>query len=241
MKPDKSVAPVVAGTLIPVAAGAFAYARVIRPWQLRWGASKAELEHVWPGDEEVPYPTLAATRAVTIDARPEKVWPWLVQIGKGRAGFYSYTWIENLMGLGIKNVDRIVPEFQRLQAGDQIPALGPVKAVLPNRFLLLAGHERWGDVSWLLALEPHGDNQTRLISRSRYNLRWGTLLRALPLTLIPFYALFGPGEFVMVRKMLLGIKQRAEAQVAREKMGREKMGHEKMGGERPAATPVAVG
>lgn len=199
------------GVVLLVAAGAFTYLRVVRPWHLRWGATDEELARAWPGDAEVPQPTLAATRAVTIQARPEEVWPWLVQIGKGRAGFYSYMWIENLMGLGIKNVDHILPEFQNLKAGDQIPDLGPVTAVVPNHFLLLAGHERWGDLSWLLAVEPHGDAQTRLISRSRYHLRWGTLLRSLPLQLLPFFLLFEPGEFVMLRKMLLGIERRAES------------------------------
>jgi hypothetical protein len=202
---------VVLGATAAGAAAMCMYVRLIRPWHVRWGATKAEVERTWPGDEEVPHPTLSATRAVTIEAPPEEVWPWLVQIGKGRAGFYSYEWVENLMGLGIKNVDRILPEFQQLKAGDQIPGLGPVKAVESNRFLLLAGHERWGDLSWLLALEPHGEGRMRLISRSRYYLRWGTLLRSLPPQMVPFYALFEPGEFVMLRKMLLGIERRAEA------------------------------
>ncbi len=209
MKPV-SVARVAAGVVAGCGAAICAYLCAIRPWHLRWGATTAEIERVRPGDEEVPRPTLSTTRAVTIAAQPEEVWPWLVQIGKGRAGFYSYTWIENLMGLGIKNVDRILPEFQQLKAGDQIPDLGPVAAVEPNRFLLLAGHERWGDLSWLLALEPYGEGRTRLISRSRYHLRWGTLLRSLPPQMVPFYVLFEPGEFVMLRKMLLGIKRRAE-------------------------------
>lgn len=201
----------VAGAVAATCGAAFcAYEWVIRPWHLRWGATDAEVERGWPGDEEVPHPTLAGTRAVTIAARPEQVWPWLVQIGKGRAGFYSYTWIENLMGLGIKNADQILPEFQQLKAGDMIPDLGPVTAIEPNRFLLLAGHDRWGDLSWLLALEPEGAGRTRLISRSRYDLHWGRLLRTLPPQMVPFYALFEPGEFVMLRKMLLGIKSRAQ-------------------------------
>ena len=200
-----------------VAAGAAVlgvYRFVIRPWHLRWGATDAEIARAMPGDEEVQHPTLVGTRAVTIQAPPEDIWPWLVQIGKGRAGFYSYEWIENLMGLGIQNSYRILPEFQTLKAGDMLPDLGPVKAVEPNHYLLLAGQENWGAVSWIIALEPLDARRTRLISRTRYNLHWGTLLRVLPPQLIPFYLLFEPGEFVMLRKMLLGIKQRVETYAA---------------------------
>ncbi|HEX8036090.1 MAG TPA: hypothetical protein VF510_19690 [Ktedonobacterales bacterium] len=215
MKPTSIVRTVgsVAGAGIAVAG---VYRFVIRPWHLRWGATDAEVMRALPGDEEVQDPTLVTNRAVTIQVPPEDIWPWLAQIGKGRAGFYSYEWIENLMGLDIKNSERILPEFQELKAGDMIPDLGPVKAVEPDRYWLLAGHENWGDVSWVMALEPLDAQQTRLISRTRYNLRWGPLLRGLPPQMVPFYLFFEPGEFVMVRKMLLGIKRRAETLAERQ-------------------------
>ncbi len=205
-----SIASAVGGAAAAGCATMGAYWFAIRPWHLRWGTTEAEIQRTLPGDEEVESPTLVGNRAVTIDAPPEDIWPWLVQIGKGRAGFYSYEWIENLMGLGIENKDRILPEFQGLKAGDVIPDFAPVKALEPNHFMLFAAREPWGEVSWLLDLEPLDAQHTRLISRSRYRLHWGPLLRTLPPQLVPFYVLFEPGEFVMIRKMLLGIKQRVE-------------------------------
>jgi hypothetical protein len=210
MDMNKRIMAALGAAALATAAGGAAYRWLLRPWHLRWGASADEIARTLPGDEIVPNATLIGNRAVTIDARPEEVWPWLVQIGKGRAGFYSYDWIENLMGLGITSADRILPEFQRLRPGDVLPGLGPVRAVEPNRYLLLGGSEPWGAVSWVLALEPIAGGRTRLISRTRYALRWGTLLRTLPARYVPFYLLFEPGEFVMLRKMLLGIGRRAE-------------------------------
>ncbi len=94
------------------------YFRFIRPWQLRWGATDEEVARAMSGDEVVKQPTFNATRAVTIQARPEEIWPWLVQIGCKRAGWYSYDWIDNL---GIPSANRIVPELQHLEVGDLIP------------------------------------------------------------------------------------------------------------------------
>ncbi len=200
-----------AGSIVGASiASLFAYRLVIRPWHLRWGATDEETMQALPGDDVVPHPTLMATRAVTVQATPEEIWPWLAQIGKDRAGFYSYDWIENLMGLGIKSSDRIMPEFQELKAGDMLPGLGPVTALEPRRYLLLATHENWGEVSWVIALQPLDAQHTRLITRTRYNLRWGTMMRMLPPQMVPFYLFFEPGEFVMLRRMLLGIKRRAE-------------------------------
>lgn len=215
-----SITRIAGGVAAAGGAAIGAYWFGIRPWHLRWGATDAEIHRRLPGDETVQRPTLVGNRAVTIEATPEDIWPWLVQLGKGRAGFYSYEWIENLMGLGIKNSNRIVPEFQQLKAGDMLPDLGPVTALEANRYLLLAGHEKWGDISWVMALEPLDARRTRLISRTRYHLQWGPLLRSLPPQLVPFYLLFEPGEFVMLRKMLLGIKQRVE-RLAAEKSAQE--------------------
>ncbi|MCL5961159.1 MAG: hypothetical protein M1358_17945 [Chloroflexi bacterium] len=94
------------------------YLRVIRPWQLRWGATDAELARSMPGDDIVQRPTFVATRAVTIQARPNEIWPWLLQIGCRRAGWYSYDWIDNL---GTPSAERIIPELQHLEVGDLIP------------------------------------------------------------------------------------------------------------------------
>ncbi len=94
------------------------YLRFIRPWQLRWGATDEEVARAMPGDEVVTSPMFNATRGVTINAQPEEIRPWLVQIGCKRAGWYSYDWIDNL---GIPSANRIVPELQHLEVGDLIP------------------------------------------------------------------------------------------------------------------------
>jgi len=181
-----------------------AYLRVIRPWQLRWGATDDELVRALPGDDDVPRPTFNATRAVTITARPEEIWPWLIQIGVGRAGWYSYDWLDNL---GHPSAERIIPEFQHLAVGDVIP-LTPdgkqgqwVKAFEPNRWMLWA--DEAGDTTWYWGLHPLDEQQTRLITPVRMRYRWTSLL-----------ALFNPlvefTDIVMMRKCLLGIKRRAE-------------------------------
>jgi len=183
-----------------------AYRSVGRPWHARWGATDEEVARALPGDELLPDANVT-TRAITIDARPEEIWPWLVQLGYGRAGWYSYDWIDND---GRPSAYRIVPELQRLEPGDQIlmaPGMGPrVRAVEPNRDLL-AGDADGG--IWCLALDPTGDGRTRLVSRWR--IKWPIT----PATV--FWVLVSdPGTFVMERRMLLGIKRRVERAAAAE-------------------------
>ena len=182
---------------------------VLRPWHLTWGATDAELDMPLPGDGLAP--RVAAMHAVTIDAPASAVWPWLVQIGQDRGGFYSYTWIENyIFGAGIRNTDRVHPEWQQLRAGDFVRSarrdwLGGrfadktgwwVADVQPERSITLIG---WGT----FALQPVDSATTRLIIRSRTGD--GGFLSA-PLDVL----LFEPGHFVMERRMMLGIKERAE-------------------------------
>ena len=132
------------GTLTVLAA----YRRWIQPWQHRWGATDEEVRRAMPGDDLVP-DAASTTRAITIAAPAEQVWPWLVQLGYGRAGWYSYDWIDND---GQPSADRILPELQQLQVGDQILMLreiGPrVREVEPNRFFV-AGDQEAG--VWCLA------------------------------------------------------------------------------------------
>jgi hypothetical protein len=179
------------------------YRRRVQPWQHRWGATDEEVWAAMPGDEVVPA-AASTTRAITIAAAPEEVWPWLVQLGYGRAGWYSYDWIDND---GRASADRVVPELQDLRVGDQIlmgPGMGPaVRALEPNRYLV-AGDREGG--SWCLALRPVAGG-TRLVSRWR--VRW-------PLTpaTIFWVLLSDPGAFVMERRMLKGIKARAERAAA---------------------------
>ena len=196
---------------VSAALGAAAYT-LARPRHLRWGATDVDLERSMPLDGAVPHPTYVTTRAVTIAARPEHVWPWLAQMGEfPRAGYYSYAWIERLMGMKVANADEVRPEFQRLEEGDVIDRSGymTVKAVAPGRHLVLGPPEAAADVdsTWCLALYPRADGATRLVSRVRARLPRG------PRGLL-WWALLDPGQFLMERKMLLEIKRRAEALAA---------------------------
>jgi hypothetical protein len=179
-----------------------AYRRWIQPWQHRWGATDEEVRRTMPGDGLLP-DAASTTRAIGIAAPAERVWPWLVQLGYGRAGWYSYDWIDND---GQPSADRIIPELQQLQVGDQIlmlPQMGPrIREVEPNRHLV-AGDREAG--VWCLALYPAASG-CRLVSRWRVN--W-------PLTPgTAFWILLSdPGAFIMERKMLKGIRSRAEAMV----------------------------
>ncbi|MEY2443325.1 MAG: hypothetical protein QOJ46_2751 [bacterium] len=164
-----------------------------------WGATAAEREGPMTGDETVTDPGVQHTRAVAIDAPAERVWPWLVQIGQDRAGFYSYTWLENLVGCRMRNADRIHPEWQQRAVGDTLllhPQAGyEIVALEPGRALAL-------EAAWYFAVEPDGPQASRLIARWRCPQG--------PLNTI-FALLFELPHFVMERKMLLGIKRRAEA------------------------------
>lgn len=185
----------------------------IRPWHRTWGATDAELTMQLPGDGIAPY--VAATHAVTINAPVSAVWPWLAQIGQDRGGFYSYTWIENyLLGAGIRNTDRIHPEWQQFREGDFVRSartdwLGGrfadktgwlVVQLEPERSFTLLG---WGT----FALRPIDSTTTRFVIRTRAGE--GGFLSA------PFdFLIFEPGHFIMERRMMLGIKERAEAAFA---------------------------
>ncbi|HEX7974849.1 MAG TPA: hypothetical protein VF498_10600, partial [Anaerolineales bacterium] len=125
------------------AAATAAYILAVRPWHEAWGAGKTELARSLPGDDLVPQPKVNATHAITISAPASAVWPWLVQIGEGRGGFYSYTWIEKMMGANIENSERILPEYQQLKVGDIVPFYQksgpPVAAIEPGRYLVIGG------------------------------------------------------------------------------------------------------
>jgi hypothetical protein len=103
--------------LVLGAAFPWAYALVIRPWHLRWGATDEEVEKPLPGDELVPEPVIESTRAITVHAPVEAVWPWLAQLGQDRGGFYSYEWLENLAGAWMRNALSIHPEWQHREVG----------------------------------------------------------------------------------------------------------------------------
>jgi hypothetical protein len=192
---------VLAGITAGAAAG-------LRPWMDRWGATETEVAARLPGDEFVSEPYTSSTRAVTISATPEIIYPWLVQMGADKAGLYSYTLIERAIFCPMSNADRIHPEWQDLSVGDPVKMcpgeFGPppytVAAIEPDRALVL-GHTNpdgsWAE-SWQFVIVPQADGTSRLIVRSRTSLSdW-------------FWDVIHPGIFVMERGMMLGIKARAE-------------------------------
>jgi hypothetical protein len=186
--------------------GSLAFFVLYRPWHMGWGATCEELARSMPGDEVVPRPTFNSTRAVTISAQPEDVWPWLVQIGFGRAGWYSYDLFDNL---GRQSAERIIPEFQHIQNDDLIP-IGPgansgmrVKEFEVDRSILW-----WSTkdphTTWAWTLDPAPDGGTRLVTRVRSRSSW-----AHPSSMV-WRLMSEVADFPMMRKCLLGIKRRAE-------------------------------
>lgn len=205
-----------AGAVAGIGALAAAYIFGIRPWHLKWGATEDELNEWLPGDEIMPNAEVQVTHAITIDAPPETVWKWLVQIGQDRGGFYSYDWLENLFGLGIHNTDELREEWQDLQVGDFVRSAHEgwmggrfddeagwyVVGLKPAHYLLLRDEIEHG--SWVFVLRRLDADRTRLIVRVR-GKRGDTFLRkALN------YGLLEPAHFLMERKMLLTLKEKAE-------------------------------
>jgi hypothetical protein len=184
------------------------YARYLRRPVLAWGATDEEAGGRLPGDELLEEADGVATRAIAIDAPPAAVWPWVAQMGPSpRGGAYTYDWIENLMGLDMHSADRVLPEFQHPGVGDTI-GYGKnrmrVERVEPER--VLAWRSEDGNWVWTFVLEPR-EGGTRLVSRNRFRLpTLGARIAMLPME---------PASLLMERKMLLGIKRRAEA-LARE-------------------------
>ena len=191
---------------IVVLLNAVLYAALARPFILQWGATAKEAGEVLPGDELAPF--ASSTRAITINAPRGEVWKWLVQLGGDRGGFYSYTILENLLGYDNDNVINIVPEFQEMNLGRIVPSTPPpysdsskevwkVVQVEPGRAFVLQG---WG----AFVLREAGPAQTRFIVRTH---GWDT--PTLTDKIAYFFAM--PLHFLMERRMLLGIKARAEA------------------------------
>jgi hypothetical protein len=165
-----------------------------------------------PGDELLEDADILATRAITIDAPPSAVWPWLVQMGPGRAGAYIYDWIENLFGLNMHSADRLHPEWQTLEVGDVLrsepgrPGM-MVEILDPGR--VLSNRSEAGDWVWTFALEERPGGSTRLLSRNRIVMNGSSAGPRLGMLLME------PGSLVMERRMLLGIKERAEREASK--------------------------
>ena len=199
-------------TLLVIFPLAVLYWLPVRRWMSRWGTTPSDLARVMAGDSLIVHPTYSGTMAVIVNARPEHVWPWLVQMGYQRGGLYSYDWLDRLFGyLDRPSATRILPELQHLAAGDAIP-LGrgpswPVAAIEPNHALVLDMRNMGGiDWVWQFGLYTIDEKRTQLVSRSRVR---GRTIGARLLTFA-----IEPAGFVMTRRMLLGLKQRAEALAA---------------------------
>jgi hypothetical protein len=192
-----------AGGVIAGAAAAV-YFGFLRRWHLNWGATAEEADGAVAGDELIPEPDIVSTRVVEIDAPPSAIWPWLVQMGPGRGGAYTYDWIERRLGIDIRNTGRVIPGLQDLQVGDEIPMPGysmRVERLDPGRAMVVrSSNHAW---VWSFELRPAGEH-TRLISRNRFDAS------ALPWKDKLAYPVIEPGSWVMERKMLLTIKQLAE-------------------------------
>ncbi|MGB7297506.1 MAG: hypothetical protein WBC70_18160 [Candidatus Aminicenantales bacterium] len=192
---------------------AMAYFRLVFPWMLNWGATKAETAMSLPGDELVPNPGYRSTRALTIEAPVADVWPWLAQLGQDRGGFYSYSWFENMILADIHNAGTVNPEWQARREGELLPlalpgyplglikwkegSVGPrIRRFEPDRVMVLEG---WGS----FVLQPRGESRTRFIVRDP------TEPKSVPGRLL-WGVFFEPGHFAMERQMMKGIKLRAE-------------------------------
>jgi hypothetical protein len=183
-----------------------------RPFQLQWGATAAETRMPMPGDELNTSPTFLATRAITIDAAPAQVWPWLVQIGYGRAGFYGYDIFENVGSpRGLSSADRILPEFQHFNVGDPVPISSVASmsfyAIEPDRYLVWAGKTGGTSGVFTWALYPIDASHTRLVSRIRWSHHWSQP-GILALDLLTEFT-----DHLAVRKVLQGVKGRVEGNV----------------------------
>lgn len=192
----------------------------LRGVRSHWGLTAEEAAEPWPGDDVVPRPRWSWTHAITIDAPPEAVWPWVVQIGADKAGFYSYAFLENLAGCNLENAEQIQAAWQQLRPGDGLvlhPALPPIPVlkVESGQWFVAGGTldlrqkgkpPPWpfAQVSWLFLVEPHGSG-SRLISRFRSHYSDD----------LPTRLQFGPYVteaigFAMDRRMLMGVKERVE-------------------------------
>ena len=193
--------------VLPLVAVLFgSYLGVLHPWLLTWGATAAEQQLALPGDEADPSTYL--TRAVTIDAPPAAVWPWLVQMGQDRAGFYSSTWLENLTGSDIHNADTLRPEWQQRALGDRVPLARPdllfgLGAWGHTTIVVLEPERAVGNITGRFVLQPVGDDGTRLLFREPLAAQGPVVTRLLA---------WDAAHFVMVRRMLEGVRERAEGQ-----------------------------
>src|SRR4030042_3097080 len=183
------------------------YFLIFRPKHLRWGATNEEVKAKMPGDEIVKTAHFNATRAISINATPENIWKWIIQIGSKRAGWYSIDWIDNG---GTPSSTKIVPEFQVIHKGQFIPFTPDQKNGMwvndYSSFKYILWADKAGKASWLWYLIPVGDNATRLITRLRTKYAWTSLW-------IIYYLIYDIGDIIMMRKCMKGKKQRQKKSI----------------------------
>lgn len=188
---------------------AASYPLLWRDWCLNWGATPLEVASSLPGDKLLPDADLVTTKAIAINAPPSRIWPWLVQMGSGRAGTYTYDWIENLFGLDMHSAQVILPQFQDVRVSDEFPiGTGMLRVEILELDRLMA--TRVPEWNWvrIFCLLPE-DGLTRLLMRNRVSYPSKNRLAQLPRRMIS-----EPGGLLMERKMLRGIKDRAERKAA---------------------------
>jgi len=209
----RDVAEGLSGALV---AGAALLTPFLEPARSHWGLSEEAAARAYPGDELVPEPTWGWTHGIEIEKGADDVWPWLAQIGADRAGFYSYQWLENVVGCDVRNAETIHPEWEvdvghGLRLHPEMPPL-PVTAVSKGRYFVAHARaprrdpsEPWVDVSWLFFVEPLTMTRCRFISRYRCAMSADLMTR------LKFGRMtMEPVGFAMDRRMLLGVKERAE-------------------------------
>lgn len=187
-----------------------AYLMWARPYQLHWGATQEEITRSMPGDELDTHPTFLATRAITIQGTPSEIWPWLVQMGYDRAGYYGYDIIENIGSMsGPDSAKRIVPELQNVKVGDKVPIspLGSwvMYAVAPERYFIWSNEKSDSGFTW--ALYPIDAHHTRLVSRIRWSHHWSQPSQVAPDVFTEFT------DHLAVRKILQGVRGRVEGPI----------------------------
>lgn len=210
------------GVVVLTAISALIVLLRLRSYAFTWGARPVDLAHSWPGDELCPDSQSVATRAIQIEAPASVVWQFVAQLGQDRAGFYSYTWLENLFGCEMPRVDVPVPEWQRRMLGENVWRATPNRyhgdarvkiARIGEREMSLTSPEDWGNIvrrehavggAWTFAIVPVSAARCRLVVRSRGPEHPG-LINRLYRALI-----FDPIHFVMERRMMRQIKSLAE-------------------------------
>lgn len=181
-----------------------AYLIIIRPWQLKWGATDEELKMDYPGDSIVKNPDFHAIRGITINAEPADIWKWIIQIGSRRAGWYSIDWMDNA---GKKSSETIIPEFQNISVGQFIPFTPDqkngmwVKEFVENKYILWIDDK--GMATWTWLLSPLNPDQSRLITVLRTKYNWKSIW-------ILYFLIYDVGDIVMMSRCMKGIKKRSE-------------------------------